>query len=151
MSSDWTNAIAAERMKVDTEFNDRVEASSFSNQQWNLVMTALEFEIEGAEDPETAEIVADTSNLSTIMPELDRIAKQGPMGGGGGGGGGGGSSGDTGGGLLGGVKDALGLGGGGGGDDRIEEAEELAAEYAGLLQEKLETNGRWSMVCDRAA
>ncbi|WP_018258316.1 DUF5799 family protein [Halomicrobium katesii] len=147
MSSDWTNAIAAERMEVDTEFNDRVEASSFSNQQWNLVMTALEFEIHGAEDPETAEIVADTSNLSTIMPELDRIAEQGPMGGGGGGG----SSGDTGGGILGGVKDALGLGGGGGGDDRIEEAEELAAEYAGLLQEKLETNGRWSMVCDRAA
>ena len=146
MSDDWTSAIAAERMELDTEFNDRVEASSFSNQQWNLVMTALEFEIEGPEDPETAEVVADTSNLSTIMPELDRIAQQGPMGGGGGGG----SSGGSGGGLLGGVKDALGLGGGGD-DERIEEAENLAGQYAELLQEKLETNGRWAAVCDRAS
>lgn len=149
MSDDWTSAIAAERMELDTEFSDRVEASSFSNQQWNLVMTALEFEIEGPEDPETAEVVADTSSLSTIMPELDRIAQQGPMGGGGGGGGGG-SSGGSGGGLLGGVKDALGLGGGGG-DERLEEAEDLATQYAELLQEKLETNGRWATVCDRAA
>lgn len=146
MSDDWTSAIAAERMELDTEFSDRVEASSFSNQQWNLVMTALEFEIEGADDPETAEVVADTSSLSTIMPELDRIANQGPMGGGGGGG----SSSGSGGGLLGGVKDALGLGGGGE-DERLEEAENLAGQYAELLQEKLETNGRWAAVCDRAA
>jgi hypothetical protein len=136
-------------MELDTEFSDKIEASSFSNQQWNLVMTALEFEIEGPEDPETAEVVADTSNLSTIMPELDRIDQQGPMGGGGGGGGG--SGGGSGGGLLGGVKDALGLGGGGGDDERLAEAENLAGQYAELLQEKLETNGRWAAVCDRAA
>jgi len=146
MSDDWTSTIAAERMELDNEFNDRVTASSFSNQQWSLVMTALEFEIEGPDDPGTAEIVPDTSSVPTIMPELDRIAQQGPMGGGGGGQTGGGSSG----GLLSGVKDALGLGGGGGGDERLDEAEALAEQYAELLQEKLEANGRWDAVCERA-
>jgi hypothetical protein len=144
MSDDWTSAIAAERMKLDNEFNDRIAASSFSNQQWNLVMTALEFEIDGAEDPETAQIVPNTSSIPTIMPELDRIAQQGPMGGGGGG-----SSGSSGGSLLGGVKDALGLGGSGK-DERLEEAEDLAEQYAELLQEKLEAGGRWNGVCQRA-
>jgi len=142
MSADWTSAIAAERMQLDNEFNEHVTASSFSNQQWSLVMTALEFEIENPDDPETAEIVPNTSNLPTIMPELDRIAQQGPMGGGGQSGGG---SGD---GLLSGVKDALGLGGGG--DERLEEAETLANQYADRLQEKLEANGRWSSVCQQA-
>lgn len=144
MSDDWTSAIAAERMEMDNEFADRVEASSFSNQQWSLVMTALEFEIEDPEDPAAAELVADTSNLPTIMPELDRIAQQGPMGGGGGQSGGG-----SGGGLLSGVKEALGFGDGGG-DERLEEAEALGEQYAELLQEKLESKGRWSGICERA-
>jgi len=146
MSDDWTSTIAAERMELDNEFNDRVTASSFSNQQWSLVMTALEFEIENPDDPEAAEIVPDTSSVPTIMPELDRIAQQGPMGGGGGSQ----SSGGSGGGLLGGVKDALGLGGDGD-DERLEEAEALAEQYAELLQEKLEANGRWNAVCERAS
>ncbi|WP_226012609.1 DUF5799 family protein [Halomicrobium salinisoli] len=149
MADDWTSSIAAERMELDSEFNDRVEASSFSNQQWNLVMTAIELEIEDPGDPETARIVPDTSSLPTIMPELDRVEQQSMMGGAGGDGGGGGGSG--GGGLLGGVKDALGLGSGGGDDERIGEAEQLAEQYCERLQEKLESSGRWEGVRRRAA
>ncbi|MFB6074743.1 MAG: DUF5799 family protein [Haloarculaceae archaeon] len=139
MSNDWTSAVAAERMEVDREFGGRIDASEFSRQQWGLVMTAVEFEIENPDDPEAARIVADTENLPAIMPQLDRIEKAsagpGPSGGG---------SGGSDGGLLGGVKDALGLGGGE--DPRRETAAELAQEYADELQEKLEEKGRWESV-----
>ncbi|MFC6973593.1 DUF5799 family protein [Halomicroarcula sp. GCM10025709] len=146
--SNWTDRIAAERMQVDQQFNDQVEVSSFSSQQWGLVMTAVEFEIENADDPESARIVANTSKLPSIMPELDRIEQQSAMGGAPGGGSGG-SGGSGGGGLFSGVKDALGLGGGGN-DDRIEEAAELAQKYAEELQEQLESNGRWDSVREQA-
>ncbi|MFC6755395.1 MULTISPECIES: DUF5799 family protein [Haloarcula] len=149
MSDDWTGRIAGERMTVDRQFTDRIEASSFSNQQWGLVMTAVEFDIEGADEPETATLVADTSKLPSIMPELDKVGQGGPMGGVPSGSDSRDSSGS--GGFLSGVKAALGLAGGGGDDDRTEEAEQLAQAYADELQQKLESNGRWESVCEQAA
>jgi len=147
MSDDWTDRIAGERMRVDKQFSDRVRASSFSNQQWGLVMTAVEFDIDGPEDPASASIVADTSKLGSIMPELDKVDRQGPMGADPDS-----SSGpDASGGLLDGLKSAFGLGGGGGDDGRSEEAAELAQEYADRLQAELESNGRWESVCAVAA
>lgn len=148
MSDDWTGRIAGERMTVDRQFSDRIEASSFSNQQWGLVMTAVEFDIEGPDEPETATLVADTSKLSSIMPELDTVGQGGPMGGAPGGSDSRDSSG--GGGFLSGVKAALGFSGGGG-DDRTEEAEQLAQTYADELQQELEANGRWESVCEQAS
>jgi hypothetical protein len=144
--NDWTSRIAGERMTVDQQFTDRVEASSFSSQQWGLVMTAIEFEISDPSDPESARIVADTSKLGSVMPELDKVANQSPMGGPADGGGGG--SGD---GLLSGVKSILGLGGGDSEDERTAEAEQLAQEYAEKLQSELESKGRWTTVCEQAA
>lgn len=143
--NDWTGRIAGERMSVDQQFTDRVEASSFSNQQWGLVMTAIEFEIEGASDPESARIVADTSKLGSIMPELDRVGNQAPMGGPGD------SRGGSGGGLLSGVKSMLGIDGGDGDDEQTAEAERLAQAYADELQSELETKDRWDSVCEAAA
>ena len=143
--TDWTDRIAGARMTVDRQFTDRVEASSFTNQQWGLVMTAVEFDIDGPEEPETAAIVADTSKLPSIMPELDKVGQSGPMGGQPGGGGG-----DSGG-LLDGVKSALGLSGDDGEDDRTDEAEQLAQAYADELQAELESNGRWAGVCEQAS
>jgi hypothetical protein len=140
--SDWTDRIAGARMTVDQQFTDRVEASSFSNQQWGLVMTAVEFELDGPEDPDSARIVADTSKLGSIMPELDKVENQSPMGGPAGR--------DGGGGLLSGVKSMLGLGGDGD-DERAAEAEKLAQEYADALQSELESTGRWEGVCEQAA
>ena len=149
MSDDWTGRIAGARMTVDKQFADHVEASSFSPQQWGLVMTAVEFEIEGPEDPETARIVADTSKLPSIMPELDKVGQGGPMGGRPGGdesrGGSGGS------GFLDGVKAALGLAGGDDSDDRTEEAQQLAQAYAEELQAELESKGRWDQICEQAS
>jgi len=145
--SDWTGRIAGERMTVDKRFADQVEASSFSNQQWGLVMTAVEFDIEGAGDPETATLVADTSKLPSIMPELDKVGQGAPMGGPPGGD----SGGSEGGGFLSGIKAALGLAGDDDGDERTDEAEQLAQAYAEELQSELESNGRWESVCEQSS
>ncbi|AUX09579.1 hypothetical protein AArcSl_1954 [Halalkaliarchaeum desulfuricum] len=141
--SDWTDAIVGERMAVDREFNDRVQSSEFSSQEWGLIMTATELEIEHADDPERARIVANTEKLPSIMPELDNIQDQMAAMGGGAGGGSGGS-----GGLFDGIKSALGLGGGTGGvdEERLKAAEQLTQEYADELQALLEEKGRWEQV-----
>lgn len=146
--NDWTDRIVGARMTVDDRFASTVAGSEFSRQEWGLIMTAVEFDIEHPDDDERARLVADTSNLSVVMPELDRVGNaRGTMGGTGGssrrtGGGSGGS-----GGFLGSVKDALGLGGGGGVDDeRTAAAEELVDGYVAQLQEHLEEQGRWAEV-----
>lgn len=144
--TDWTDSIVGDRMTVDREFNDRVNGSEFTRQEWGLIMTATEFEIENASDPEEARIVADTEKLPQIMPELDNVRSQmAQMGGSPGGGGGGGGS--SGGGLFDSIKGALGLGGGGGADkERLEAAERLVQEYADELQTHLESRGKWEQV-----
>jgi hypothetical protein len=146
--ANWTDSIVGDRMTVDREFNDRVQASRFSGQEWGLIMTATEFEIENADDEEQARIVANTEKLPQIMPELENIRSQ--MGAMGGApkesGGGGGSSG--GGGVFGSIKRAFGLGSGGGGgsDEQLEAAERLTQEYADALQQHLESKGKWNQV-----
>jgi len=144
--SEWTDAIVGERMTVDNQFNERVAASRFSSQEWGLIMTATEFEIENADDAEAARVVADTSSLPAIMPELENLRSQmAGMGGAPGGGDAGGSSG----GVVDSIKGALGLGGGGGGgpsDEELEAAERLVQEYAGELQAHLEEVGKWEQV-----
>ena len=145
--SDWTDRIVGERMQVDQEFNEKVAASNFSNQQWGLIMTAVEFEIENPDDPESARLVANTSKVESIVPELENIDQRTGMAAQGGGGSG------SSGGLLDGVKNALGLGGGGGGVDReqLAAAEEMAQLYAGDLQDKLQSRGKWDEICDLAS
>lgn len=145
--SDWTDTIVGERMTVDSGFNERVVASRFSTQEWGLIMTAVEFDIEDADDPDAARLVADTSNLPTIMPELENVRSQvAAMGGASGGAGTGGGSG---GGLVDSIKGALGLGGDGDGvsDEKLEAAERLVQEYADELQAQLVDVGKWEQVC----
>jgi nanoRNase/pAp phosphatase (c-di-AMP/oligoRNAs hydrolase) len=148
--SDWTDSVVGERMALDQEFSDRVRASEFTSQEWSLVMTAVEFEIEHPDDPERAAIVVDDSNLDQIVPELDTIREQMQ---GMGAAGGRSTGGSSGGGVLDGVKNALGLGGGGGGDhdQKAAAAADLAQEYATELQTRLEAGGRWEEVRTIAA
>ncbi|ELZ35893.1 hypothetical protein C470_03349 [Halorubrum distributum JCM 13561] len=146
--SEWTDAIVGERMTVDNQFNERVAASRFSSQEWGLIMTATEFEIANADDPEAARVVADTSSLPAIMPELENLRSQ--MAGMGGAPGGSGDTGGSGGGVVDSIKGALGLGGGGGSggpsDEELEAAERLVQEYADELQAHLEEVGKWEQV-----
>lgn len=139
--SNWTDAIVGERMAVDQEFAGRVHDSQFTSQEWGLIMTATEFEIEHSEDPDAARIVADTSNLPAIMPEVEEMRQNmGQMGGA--------PAQKNSKGFLSSVKDALGVGGGGDGVDpeRVTAAEDLVQEYADALQNHLEEKGRWEQV-----
>ena len=138
--SDWTDAIVGERMAVDQEFSGEVRESSFSNQEWGLIMTAAEFEIENADDADAARIVPDTSKVAAIMPEVDQMDQR--MGAAGGPGGGNDSDG-----IVSSVKDALGMGGDDGPDEeRVAAAEDLLQRYADALQTHLEEKGRWEQV-----
>jgi len=140
--ADWTDSIVGDRMTVDREFNDRITSSEFTSQEWGLIMTATEFDIEHADDPERARIVADTENLPQIMPELENVRSQMSQMGGAPGEGGSGS-----GGIVDSLKGALGLGGSDGPDeDRIDAAEELTQAYADELQTHLESKNKWEQV-----
>ncbi|MFB6079961.1 MAG: DUF5799 family protein [Haloferacaceae archaeon] len=138
--SSWTDAIVGDRMTVDREFADRIRESEFNSQEWGLIMTATELEIEHADDPDRARIVADTENLPAIMPELENL-RSGMAAMGAGEDGGGRSSG----GIVDTLKGALGVGGGSD-DDRRRTAERLAQEYADELQAHLESKGKWERV-----
>lgn len=145
MSDAWTDSITGARMQVDKQFQQRVRDSEFSNQQWGLIMTAVEFRIDDPGTPERATLVADTQNVEQIIPELESI----PQGMGARPGGGGQSGGD---GLFGRLRGLL----SGGSDDGVDEekldaANTLAGEYARELQEFLEQQGRWAEVCGQAA
>lgn len=139
--SDWTDAIVGERMAVDQQFSSEVHDSSFSNQEWGLIMTAAEFEIENADDADAARIIPDTSKVGPIMTEVEqmdqRVGAAGAR-----------SSGGDGNGIVSTVKDVLGLGGGDEGPDeeRVAAAEELLQRYADTLQTHLGEKGRWEQV-----
>lgn len=163
MSGDWTDKLVGARMRVDSEFSSEVDNSQFSRQEWSLIMTAVEFDVEDAGDPEEARLVADTTKIRDILPEVQRVAEMHGMQAYGGQG----SSGlgpSLGGGLLDSVKDALGLGGGGsdgggsgGGVNRgdtasdvdeetVSAAASLVDRYASRLQSHLERKDRWEEV-----
>jgi len=144
--TDWTDRLAGARMQVDQQFQDRVLNSQFSNQQWGLIMTAVEWEIHEPEDPEAARLVADTSKLEDIMPELDRVQEQvsgaaSPRGSG------------SGGGILGQFKDFFGSLSAGGSDtqEQLQEAESLVQDYARELQSFLENHGSWEEIRQAAS
>ncbi len=140
----WTDQIVGERMALDRDFSARVVESQFSNQEWSLIMTATEFEIDQPGDPERARLVANTDQVEHVIPEFDGIrAQAGAMGGQ--------PASGSGGGLLDSLKSAVGLGDDGVSDEEIEAADRLAQEYATELQRKLEENGRWDEIRELAA
>ena len=77
--TDWQDMIIGDRMTVDREFSSRVENSQFSRQEWGLIMTSVTFEIENPDDEAAAEIVADTTKLPGMMPEIEKISEMDPM------------------------------------------------------------------------
>lgn len=147
--SDWTDRIVGDRMAVDREFSERISASEFSSQEWGMIMTAVEFQIESPETPSEATLIANTEKLDQIMPALDEVGSG--MAAMGGAPGGGTESRSSGGGFFDTVKSALGLGDGSSDDERITAAEALTEEYAQTLQDRLEEHGKWATACEAAA
>lgn len=146
--TEWRDTIVGARMAVDQEFNERVRESEFTGQQWGLIMTAVELQLEHPEDPDRATIVADTSKLDAVLPELDQVGREAaamragrsP-----------GSAGDRSG-LLARLKQALGVGGSS--PDRRRQrraAAALAQEYATELQAHLEATDQWERVRQTAS
>ncbi len=132
----WDDMIVGDRMAVDREFNTEIENSQFSRQQWGLIMTAVELEIEHPEDKDRARLVANTEKLPHVMGELDNIDSQmNAMGGG---------DSSSGGSIFGSLKRTLGFGGSSGMDSgKLDAAERLADTYAQQLQTRLEERGKW--------
>jgi len=146
--ADWTNKLAGPRMQVDQQFHDRVMNSRFSNQEWGLIMTAVEWRIRDPDDPEAARLEADTSKIEEIIPEIDRIQEQmgasgSPMGGG--------KSGGFGGGIRDFLDTLLGNGASVSDAERLADAETLVQDYARQLQQYLENNERWDEIREAAA
>jgi hypothetical protein len=148
MTSDWQDHLAGARMRVDQQFEQRVRDSRFSSQEWGLIMTAVEFEVQSAGDPDSARLVADTDKLQAVVPELGKIqeemggAPRPPSG--------------SSGGIFGRLRQYLGgltsdAGPEGGSDEQLEAARALADDYAAELQAYLEEQGRWVDVCTLAA
>jgi len=144
MTKAWTDSITGARMQVDRQFEGRVRDSEFSNQQWGLIMTAVEFSIDSPETPAEARLVAETGKVEHIIPELENIPD-------GMGAQPGGRSQSGGGGLLDRVRGLLGGSDDGVDQETLDAATELADEYATELQRFLEDQGRWETVCERAA
>ena len=145
----WQEEIVGDRIAVDRDFQERVQQSAFSNQQWELIMMAVEFEIEQPDDPELARIVADTSRLPHVAAELDRIesgmdtmGQRTPQDD---------TTGRIGSGVLQSLRNRLGIGRNRAERDQLDEAASLVDEYAAALQRRLEARGTWDSVCNRAA
>ncbi|MXR53122.1 hypothetical protein GRX03_16120 [Halovenus sp. WSH3] len=146
MSNGWRDKLAGARMRVDQEFNEQVIDSQFSNQEWGLIMTAVELDIDRPETPSEATLTANTENLEQIMPELENLPQGMARPGGGG---------DSGG-VIDSLKSVLGFdssdaNGSGVDADELAAATELVEAYAAELQAHLEDQGRWTEVCSAAA
>ena len=145
--AEWTKKLAGARMQVDKRFEDRVRNSQFSNQEWGMIMTAVEWDVRQPGDAEAAELVAVTDKIEEIMPELERIQSQ--MGNPGA------QTRDSGGGIgarIGDLLDSLTGNGSGGVDEaRVRDAERLVQAYADELQDFLEERGRWDDIREAAA
>jgi hypothetical protein len=148
MTDEWLDRLAGARMQVDQQFNDRVVNSQFSNQQWGLIMTAVEFDIENPGKPGDAALVARTDDIEKILPELENV-EQGMMG-------------ATpqperrssGGGLFSQLRSFLPGGedtSDGPDEEQLDAATALVEEYTTELQAYLEAEGRWDDICESAA
>lgn len=135
----WQSLIVSERLAVDQAFQDAVLHSSLSQHSWELVMTASEFEIVGANDPAEAELVVDLDRLESVLPAIGQAESErgATMG----------ASTDRG--LLDRVLSLVRPGGSG--EAHRAEAERLAEEYARRLRAQLEETGRWETVVATAA
>lgn len=137
----WLDRVAGARMEFDSEFSEVVAASDLTNQQWGLIMTAAEFRITDPGDPEQADLVPVTDNLSAVMGQVEQLGEGMRTGG---------QRHVGGGGLMDSIKGFLG-GGTDGNDELTQTAEDLLDQYADGFQERLIAMDRWEEVCAMAA
>jgi hypothetical protein len=149
MSDNWTDQLAGARMRVDQQFQETLESSEFTNQEWGLIMTAVEFDVYEPEDPENATLVADREKIREIVPELDNIQREmggaaRPV-----------ESNPDGSGLFGRLRQYLDFLSTDGSDtpdeERLASAKVLVDEYTEMLEAYLREQGRWEDIRQAAA
>jgi hypothetical protein len=162
----WRDRLAGHRMQVDEQFAPQVRNSPLTNGEWNLVMTAVEFEVEGS--GEHARLTADTSKVESVVPEFEKMRQRGP--------GGTSERPESVNGVIDSVKNvlgidsfddivdleplenrvegdlrgSLGLGSGTGDDEKLQAAIRLTDAYARELQSHLEDRGQWESIREAA-
>ena len=163
--STWRDRLAGHRMQVDEQFAPQVRESPLTSGEWSLVMTAVEFDVEGEGD--SARLIADTSKLDSVVPEFETMRRRGP---------GGSPRPDSVDGAIGSTKDALGinsfedvidlkplgdrlgidlmgalgLAGETEDEEKIRAARRLSDAYARELQTHLEAEGEWERIREAA-
>ncbi|MFC7135216.1 MULTISPECIES: DUF5799 family protein [Salinibaculum] len=149
MTDNWTDRLAGARMQVDQQFQSTLEGSEFTNQEWGLIMTAVEFEVKDADDPDGAHLVADREKIRQIIPELDNIQREmggaaRPV-----------ESAPDGSGLFGRLRQYLGFLSDDSSDtpdqERLAAAKVLVDEYTEQLEAYLREQGRWEEIRQAAA
>lgn len=149
MTDKWTDMLAGARMQVDQQFQRRLEGSDFTNQEWGLIMTAVDFKILNADDPEEAQLVADRDKIQQIIPELDSIQRQmggaaRPV-----------ESNPDGSGMFGRIKQYLNFlsddTSGEPDEERLAKAKVLVDEYTEQLEAYLRDRDRWDEIREAAA
>jgi hypothetical protein len=136
----WRDRLAGHRMQVDEQFTPRINDSPLTSGEWNLVMTAVEFQVEG--EGEHARLTADTSKVESVVPEFDKMRQRGP-------GNAGGRS-EPANGLIDSVKNVLGLDSGTEDDEKLQAAIRLTDAYTQELQSHLEERGQWESIREAA-
>ena len=149
---EWTDKMARARIQVDKEFYESIERSQFTEQEWGLIMRATDWRVANAEDPEHARLVAETDRVAEILPQLSRIrqdvqtaaagpeaARQRTL-----------AEGFSG--WINGFVEMLSRAvTGGSRDSRVDDAQDLADQYAERVQAYLERRGKWDDVRRAAA
>ncbi|MFT4921403.1 MAG: hypothetical protein ACI8XM_000600 [Haloarculaceae archaeon] len=144
MTDDWRDQLAGARMQVDQQFQSKVEQSQFNSQEWGLIMTAVKFDVEQPDSPEQARLVANTTKVAQIIPELERIQTEmgGQMQ----------EGGSSGGGIVDKFKQYFSSSDSGANKaEQKAAATSLAEEYATDLQTYLEKRDRWDEIRQAAA
>lgn len=120
--------LAGARITVDRKFTDRIADSSLSHHQWDLAMTAIDFEIRDRQtDPR---LVANTQGIDAMTEAIHSADPRAS-----------GTQSDRG--IIDVLKRKTGLGS----DPEWKEAvQELAAEYASELEQELRDSGRWDEI-----
>ncbi len=133
-------------MAVDQQFTDRLAESSFSNAEWDVIMSVVEFELADPATPEHAHIEPRLDDLDTAVSaanDVPDVAATGPVAGD--------QQDNDRKGVMGTIMNRLGMGGGGSNtgnsDDRRHDAESLINEYSDSLEQRIKDAGEWQNLC----
>lgn len=131
------------RMNADKDFADRVRESSFTSSEWELLMSVVSFEIDGPEDPDSAELRPELEGLDQAIDAMSELPdanpyEQAPS-----------STSSAFGELFAGLKGLLDRGGDR--TDQRQEATSLITEYTAFLEGLIREREAWADLCDEVA